>query len=78
MFGFHGDEGDPAEFEPGTCFGLDDLGVLTARANARGAIAFLFDLGGASEDEGDEEAEVLFWGWIGKTKRGCSRMKEGG
>ena len=50
MFGLHGDERDPAEFEPGSCFGLDDLCVLTARADSGGAVSFLFDFGWATKD----------------------------
>lgn len=59
VLGFHGNEWDPAELEPGSCFCLDHLGVVASRTDTCCAIAFLLHLGGAAKDDWDEEAEVL-------------------
>jgi len=50
MFCLHGNKGDPAEFEPGSCFGLDDLCVLASGADSGGTVSFLFDFGWAAKD----------------------------
>lgn len=68
MLGLHRDEWDPAEFEPGSCFCLDDLGIVASRTDTRCAIAFLFHLCGTAKDDWDEEAEVL-WIEIVKAKK---------
>lgn len=48
----HRNQRDPAQLEPRACLCLDHLGVLTARTDARTAIALLLDLGRAAEDDG--------------------------
>lgn len=59
VFALHWDQRNPAEFEPCSCFRLDDLGVVAAWTYACGSIALLFDLGWAAEDDRDEKAKVL-------------------
>lgn len=59
MLCLHRDQRDPAEFEPGSCFGLNNLGVVASRTDTCCAISLLFHFGGAAEDDWDEEAEVL-------------------
>lgn len=75
VLGLHRDQRDPAELKPRSCFGLHHLGVLASRTDARGSIAFLFDLGRAAKDDWDEEAEVLHSGMPGETSGG---EKQGG